>query len=139
MGSAYANDFHGAVVAGNWICIDGGSFSFTASGVYQYQYCRSAYAAYLLVLTFGATASTLLSIDLSQNWTNATVVFNSTPKPDGVFNLDGSSLWYHDQEEILYARFTGTNIAFKGEPRDHLLCHYGYSNLTELAMEPGTR
>lgn len=88
------------------------------SGSYQYQYCRSTYAVYLPMLKFSATASTLLSIDLSQNWTNATVVFNSNPKPDGVPNLDGPSLWYHDQEDILYAGFTGTNTMFGSEPRD---------------------
>ena len=88
------------------------------SGSYQYQYCRSTYAVYLPMLKFGATASTLLSIDLSQNWTNATVVFISNFKPDGVPNLDGPSLWYHDQEDILYAGFTGTNTSFGPEPRD---------------------
>ena len=125
MGGAYlhvgpygANDFHGAVVVGNWIYIDGGSFSFMDSGLVQYQYCRSAYAAYLSMLTFRVTASTLLSIDLSQNWTNATVVFQSTPKPGGVPILDGPSLWYHDQEDILYAGFTGANTSFNSEPRD---------------------
>ena len=70
------------------------------------------------MLTFGVTASTLLSIDLSQNWTNATVVFQSTPKPNGVPNLDDPSLWYHDQENILYAGFTGTNTSINSEPRD---------------------
>ena len=88
------------------------------SGNYQYQYCRSAYAAYLPMLNIGVTASTLLSIDLSQNWTNATVVFKSTPKPDGAPNLDGPSLWYHDQEDILFSGFTGTNTSFGHEPRD---------------------
>ena len=63
------------------------------------------------------SASTLLSIDLSQNWTNTTVALQSIPKPDGVPNLDGSSLWYHEQEDILYAAFTGTNTSY-GDPRD---------------------
>ena len=76
------------------------------------------YAAYLPIMTSDFTASTLLSIDLSQNWTNSTVVFQSTLKPDGVPCLDGPSLWYHDQEDMLYAGFTGTNTSFNGEPRD---------------------
>ncbi len=69
------------------------------------------------MLTSCVSASTLLSIDLSRNWTNATVVFQSTPKPDRVPNLDGPSLWYHDQEDLLYSGFTGTNGSF-GDPRD---------------------
>ena len=69
------------------------------------------------MLILGVTASTLLSIDLSRNWTNVTVAFQSTPKPDGVPNLDGPSLWYHDLENILYGGFTGTNTNFPGEPR----------------------
>ena len=88
-----------------------------SSGTPRYQYCRLTYAAYLPVLTSGVTASTLLSIGLSQNWTNATVVFQSTPKSDGVPNLDGPSLWYHSQEDLLYSGFTGTNTSF-GAPRD---------------------
>lgn len=90
-----------------------------ANGSPRYQYCRSAHAAYQPVLTSSATASTLLSIDLSQNWTNATVVFQSTPKPSGVPNLDAPSLWYHDQEDVLYAGFTGTNTSVGARaPRD---------------------
>ena len=88
-----------------------------ASGNYQYQYCRFVYTAYLPVLKCGVAASTLLSIDLSQDWTNASVVFLSIPKPDGVPNLDGPSLWYHDEEDVLYTGFTGTNTSFRG-PRD---------------------
>ena len=76
------------------------------------------YAAYLPIMTSDFTASTLLSIDLSQNWTNSTVVFQSTLKPDGVPNLDGPSLWYHDQEDMLYVGFTGSNDSFTDEPRD---------------------
>lgn len=88
-----------------------------ASGSHQYQYCRFVYTAYLPVLKCGVAASTLLSIDLSQDWTNASVVFQSIPKPDGVPNLDGPSLWYHDEEDVLYTGFTGTNTSFGG-PRD---------------------
>lgn len=69
------------------------------------------------MLTSAVTGSTLLSIDLSQNWTNATVVFQSTPKSDGVPNLDGPSLWYDNQEDLLYSGFTETNTSF-GDPRD---------------------
>lgn len=88
-----------------------------ASGSPQYRYCRFVHIAYQPVLKCGVAASTLLSIDLSQNWTNASVVFQSIPKPDGVPNLDGPSLWYHDEEDVLYTGFTGTNTSFGG-PRD---------------------
>ena len=82
------------------------------SGVPQYRYCRFPSMSYLPELTSGGAASTLLSIDLSQNWTNATVVFQSIPKLDGVPDLDGPSLWYHDEQDVLYTGFTGTNTSF---------------------------
>lgn len=61
-------------------------------------------------------ASTLLSIDLSQNWTNATVVIQSTTKPDGAPNLNGPSLWYHESEDLIYSGFAGWNSSFGDGP-----------------------
>ena len=69
------------------------------------------------MLTSVVAASTLLSIDLSQNWTNATVVFQSTPKLYGVPILNGPSLWYHEDEKVLYTGLSGANISF-GAPLD---------------------
>ena len=61
-------------------------------------------------------ATTLLSIDLTQNWTNATVAIHSTIKPDGAPNLNGPSLWYHEAENLIYSGFTGWNSSFGGNP-----------------------
>ena len=67
-------------------------------------------------ITFGGLASTLLSIDLSKNWTNATVAIQSTTKPDGVPNLNSPSLWYHEAEDLIYSGFAGWNSTFGDEP-----------------------
>ena len=61
-------------------------------------------------------ASTLLSIDLSQNWTNATVKIQSTTKPDGAPNLNNPSLWYHESEDLIYSGFAGWNSSFGDGP-----------------------
>ena len=67
-------------------------------------------------LMFDGLASTLLSIDLAQNWTNATVTINSTTKPDGAPNLNNPSLWYHESEDLIYTGFAGWNSSFGDEP-----------------------
>lgn len=61
-------------------------------------------------------ASTLLSIDLTRNWTNATVAIHTTTKPDGAPNLNGASLWYHESENLIYSGFTGWNSSFGNDP-----------------------
>ena len=61
-------------------------------------------------------ASTLLSIDLSQNWTNATVAIQSTTKPNGAPNLNSPSLWYHESEDLIYSGFAGWNSSFGDDP-----------------------
>ena len=61
-------------------------------------------------------ANTLLSIDLSRNWTNASVIMQSTTKPSGLPSLDNPSLWYHEEEDILYTGFTGWNSSFGDQP-----------------------
>lgn len=52
-------------------------------------------------------ATTILSIDLSQDWMNSTVVIQSTPKPSGAPNLNNPSLWYYEAEDLLYSGFGG--------------------------------
>ena len=61
-------------------------------------------------------ASTLLSIDLERNWTNATVEIHSTTKPNRAPNLNGPSLWYHESENLIYSGFTGWNSSFGDDP-----------------------
>ena len=70
----------------------------------------------LLRLIPDGPASTLLSIDLSQNWTNTTVTMHSTTKPDDVPNLNNPSLWYHEAEDLIYSGFAGWNSSFGDAP-----------------------
>ena len=58
----------------------------------------------------------MLSIDLSQNWTNTSLVITSNVKPTGVPNLNYPSLWYHEQEGVLYTGFAGTTSLFGNHP-----------------------
>ena len=61
------------------------------------------------------SANTLLSIDLSQNWTNTSVQIHSTSKPAGCISLNGPSLWYHEQENVLYSGFAGWQSNFDSD------------------------
>ena len=70
----------------------------------------------VFVLTFDGLASTLLSIDLSQNWTNSTVAIQSTTKPIDAPNLNSPSLWYHESENLIYSGFAGWNSSFGDDP-----------------------
>ena len=57
-------------------------------------------------LTLPCTASTTLAIDLSKDWTNSTVLFKSTSKPNGMPLLSQTTLWYDESSGLLY---TGAN------------------------------
>ena len=61
-------------------------------------------------------ASTILSIDLSQNWTNSTIVIQSTIKPDAASSLNNPSLWFDEHEGLLYSGFTGWTSPFGDDP-----------------------
>ncbi|MCJ1468324.1 hypothetical protein MMC07_006952 [Pseudocyphellaria aurata] len=86
---------HASVVAGDWVYIDGGEFSFLRDGQPNYQYL-----------------TTILSIDLSQTWSNSTVLIHSTSKPNGAPNLVHPSLWYDEQQDLLYSGFAGSVSEF---------------------------
>lgn len=88
-----------------------------SNGTPQFQYgARFAPWMCLQWLMFHGLASTLLSIDLSQNWTNATVAIQSTTKPNGAPNLNSPSLWYHQPEDLIYSGFAGWNSSFGDDP-----------------------
>ena len=82
---------------------------------FQYGKVSSPTWAYFR-LTLDGLASTLLSIDLSQDWTNSTVAIQSNFKPSDVPNLNNPSLWYHPSENLIYSGFTGWNSTFGDEP-----------------------
>ena len=60
-------------------------------------------------------ANTILSIDLSQDWTNSSVRIISTAKPAGCASLNGPSLWYNPPEGVLYSGFAGWQSLFSTE------------------------
>jgi len=64
------------------------------------------------VLRVFCLANTILSIDLSQSWTNSSVKVHSTSKPAGCVSLNEPSLWYHQQEDVLYSGFAGWQSNF---------------------------
>jgi len=98
-----------ATVVHNFIYVDGGEFSFLNNGTPNYEYCtiESEVRRFPIFTDFHVLANTILSIDLSQSWTNSTVKILSTAKPTGCASLNGPSLWYNPQEGALYSGFAG--------------------------------
>ncbi|KAL8753887.1 MAG: hypothetical protein Q9184_005286 [Pyrenodesmia sp. 2 TL-2023] len=88
-----------SAVAGTYLYIDGGEFAFRNGDSIIAQ-----------------PSSTLLSIDLSLDWVNETVVFHSTSKPSGVPKLITSSFWYHENKDIFYTGITGEVSDFGDAP-----------------------
>lgn len=58
------------------------------------------------------TANTLVSIDLSRDWTNASVTLLSSPKPRGVPSLRNGGIWVNGKTGALYTGFAGTASRF---------------------------
>ncbi|KAL8836644.1 MAG: hypothetical protein Q9176_006157 [Flavoplaca citrina] len=58
------------------------------------------------------TASSILSIDLSQDWLNSTVVLQSTDKPPEAPQLSLSSLWWDERDKLFYSGVTGRTSFF---------------------------
>ncbi|KAL8992463.1 MAG: hypothetical protein Q9169_007085 [Polycauliona sp. 2 TL-2023] len=90
-----------AAVAGKYLYIDGGEISYRTGDSIVYQYGKS---------------STTLSLDLSQDWANSSVVFNVINKPPEAPSLSDSSLWYDEDDDIFYSGFTGRSSIFEGQP-----------------------
>lgn len=63
-----------------------------------------------------SSASTMLAINLSQDWTNSTVNILSIIKPSGVPTLDFGALWYHEEEDLLYTGYAGQPSKFGSSP-----------------------
>ena len=102
-----------AEVVGEWLYIDGGQFSFLNNGTPQYEYGKSSRLHVpdpTLIHDYQAT--TILSIDLSQNWTNSTVAIHSTAKPSAAPNLNYPSLWYDTSRELFYSGYAGSSSSW---------------------------
>lgn len=76
---------------------------------------NAKYRCYERTLTT-VLASTMLAIDLSQDWTNTTVTLRSIIKPSGVPTLSFGSLWYDEPENTLYTGFAGQPSMFNSDP-----------------------
>ncbi|KAL8847654.1 MAG: hypothetical protein Q9221_007296 [Calogaya cf. arnoldii] len=87
--------WHNSAVAGRYVYIEGGEFAFGNGVATNYQY-----------------SSTTLSIDLSQDWVNATVVLQSTNKPPGAPQLSFPSLWWDERDGVFYSGATGRTSFF---------------------------
>ncbi|CCC11306.1 unnamed protein product [Sordaria macrospora k-hell] len=57
-------------------------------------------------------SNSLLSIDLSKDWTSDSVRFDSTSKPTGAANLAGAGIWVDETEGVLYTGFAGVKSSF---------------------------
>ena len=104
--------YHASTVVGQWVYIDGGQFCFLNNGTPNYWY-----------------STTILSIDLSQNWTNSAVAIQSTAKPDGAPNLKWPTLWYDESRELLYSGFTGvsSSLDIDSDPQPPVLFLWTFS------------
>ncbi|KAK0644772.1 hypothetical protein DIS24_g8518 [Lasiodiplodia hormozganensis] len=82
--------YHASLVVGDYVYIDGGEFATYDNGKVQHEF-----------------SNTLLSIDLSKNWTNSTVTLHSTSKPTSVPSLVQGGLWYDSSADVIYTGFAG--------------------------------
>lgn len=78
-----------AAVLDGWAYIDGGEFSITSNNEIDYNYSNQ-----------------LIAIDLSQDWTNSTVVLNTIAKPNAPDLTDGG-IWVDQNNHQLYIGFAG--------------------------------
>ncbi|EGO60761.1 hypothetical protein NEUTE1DRAFT_76182 [Neurospora tetrasperma FGSC 2508] len=87
--------YQSSAVLNGRVYIDGGEVSYYSGTDITFQYSNS-----------------LLSIDLSQDWTSDSVRFDSTSKPSGAANLAGGGLWVDETDGVLYTGFAGTKSNF---------------------------
>ncbi|KAL8993020.1 MAG: hypothetical protein Q9188_007439 [Gyalolechia gomerana] len=89
-----------AAVAKNYLYIEGGEYSYTTSdGEVTYQY-----------------STTTLSIDLSEDWRNDSVVPRTTNKPSGAPKLSSPAFAYDEKNDIFYSGFAGRVSSFGDYP-----------------------
>lgn len=111
-----------AVGVSNLVYIDGGEYSTYNDGEVDFEYCRYPVvkrAVSLIQLTASPLqANTLLSIDLSKNWTNSTLAMHSTTKPTSVPSLVYPGLCYDEDTNLLYTGFAGRTSVFNTSELD---------------------
>ncbi|KAH6626111.1 hypothetical protein B0J18DRAFT_464151 [Chaetomium sp. MPI-SDFR-AT-0129] len=87
--------YHASAVLNHTLYIDGGELSYQNGSEIIYQY-----------------SNTLLSLDLTHDFTNDSVTIQSVPKPTGVPNLSHGGIWINQKEGTLYTGFSGTASRF---------------------------
>ena len=88
--------YHASAVLDGFLYIDGGEYSYAGDGDdIQYQY-----------------SNVLLSVDLSQDWDNATINLRSNTKPNGAPNLVFGGLWVDTLNQRLFSGFAGQHSSF---------------------------
>ncbi|KAJ4410573.1 hypothetical protein N0V85_003949 [Neurospora sp. IMI 360204] len=87
--------YHTSAVLDGRVYIDGGEVSYYSGTNINFQYSNS-----------------LLSIDLTEDWTSDSVRFDSTSKPTGAANLDGGGIWVDETQGVLYTGFAGIKSNF---------------------------
>ena len=87
--------YHTSAVTKDHLYIDGGQISFLDHGNFQRRYVDHT-----------------LSLDLTQDWTNDTITYNTIIKPAGMPLLRSGTLWYDESKNVLYTGFTGWNTTY---------------------------
>lgn len=92
--------WHASAVAKNFLYIDGGEYSYkTSDEAITYQY-----------------SSATLSIDLSNDWRNDSVVLHTTNKPAVAPKLSSPVFAYDEKNDIFYSGFSGRVSTFGDSP-----------------------
>jgi hypothetical protein len=88
------------------------------NGTISYKFCITPVPTVYTMLTFHIPATSLLSISLSQNWTNSTVNLVLTPNPGipGCSDRCAPTQWWYEDEKILYTGFGGWKSALATDP-----------------------
>ncbi|KAL2021478.1 hypothetical protein VTK56DRAFT_7111 [Thermocarpiscus australiensis] len=87
--------YHSSVVLNRRLYIDGGEFSYSNGSGITHQYLNS-----------------LLSIDLTEDWTNSSVALHSSPKPAEAPNVTHGGIWVDRKTGVFYTGFAGTHPDF---------------------------
>ncbi|KAL2136779.1 hypothetical protein VTI74DRAFT_1431 [Chaetomium olivicolor] len=87
--------YHSSAVLNRRVYVDGGEFSYREGDGIAYEY-----------------SNTLISIDLTQDWTIGFVPLSSIPKPLAVPSPRYGGLWVDRKGGVLYAGFAGTKSFF---------------------------
>ncbi|KAJ4420459.1 hypothetical protein N0V82_004336 [Gnomoniopsis sp. IMI 355080] len=110
----YRRGYHSSTILSNIVYIDGGQFSYSSDESITYDY-----------------STTLLSIDLANDWTNDTLTVESVNKPPGVPDLVRGGLWADSTNNLLYNGFAGDISSQIGDEEAQAYGLWSYEPLNE--------